>query len=50
MGMIPVAGEMTETPMAGTVTVAVDDLVVSVTDVAVTDTVISLAGAVVGAV
>jgi hypothetical protein len=46
MGMIPLGGERLETLMAGTVTVAVDDLVVSVTDVAVTDTVRSLAGGV----
>jgi len=35
MGMSPLRGETAETLIAGTVTVATDDLVVSVTEVAV---------------
>jgi hypothetical protein len=44
MGMIPLGGEITGTVIAGTVTVAEDDFVVSVADVAVTFTVRSLGG------
>jgi hypothetical protein len=42
--MIPLGGEITGTVIAGTVTVAEDDFVVSVADVAVTFTVRSLGG------
>jgi hypothetical protein len=50
MGMIPLGGEIADTLIAGTVTVAEVALVVSDTDVAVTVTVRSLAGGVAGAV
>jgi hypothetical protein len=50
MGMIPLGGERLETLMAGTVTVAIDVLVVSVIDVAATVTVRSLPGGVGSAV
>jgi len=39
IGIIPLTGEIAWTTIAGTVMVAADDLVVSVTDVAVTVTV-----------
>ena len=48
-GMIPLGGETALTTMAGTVTVAEEDFVVSVTDVAVIVTVKSLEGGVLGA-